>query len=305
MKAAILGAAGSVGAPTAFYTAQRNILEEIVLIDPKEKLLKNHTMDMAQAVQEAPSDTQVRVGAYKDLAGVDIIVVAAAEPAPITSSRDAWLQNNLKMLDEICAQIKKYANNQIIITVTNPADVCNYYIYKKLNWDRKKIVGFCLNDSMRIRWALHKATGLDFNKLDCFCMGEHGVMQVPIYSLAKYDGQPFTVSEEIKIGAKKASDDWVDEFLKIADVRTTGWLCCITISKLIAAIIKGGPEVLPVTTPLDGEYGEKNVCLGVPVLLGPEGIRRIVDLPITAEEKSQFHAAAEKVRGLIKSTGLQ
>jgi malate dehydrogenase len=303
MKLAIVGAAGSIGSPTAFYTAQRNIVEEIILIDPNQKLLKNHAMDMEQAVLEV-SSTKISIGDYKDLAGVDIIMMSAAQPSSVVTSRNLWLKGNLELLKDITGEIKRHANNKVFIMVTNPVDICTYYVYKELGWDRSKFVGFSVNDSVRVRWALHKTTGLDYKKLDTLCIGEHGSHQVPLFSQVTYAGEPLAISEEVKATTRKAIEDWTAEFLELADARTTGWLCCLTLSDLVAEIVQGSKKPIVSTTPLEGEYREQDVSLGVPVMLGPEGIREIVSLPVSADELAQFHEAANRVRGLIREAGL-
>ncbi|MDR1242210.1 MAG: hypothetical protein LBM00_05440 [Deltaproteobacteria bacterium] len=304
MKLAIVGAAGSIGAPTAFYIAQRNIVDKIVLIDPNQKLLKNHAMDMTQAVLEV-SDSEISTGDYKDLAGVDIIILSAAQPAAAVTSRNAWLKGNLELLRDVTGEIKKHVRDKVIIVVTNPVDICTYYVYKQLGWSRNKIVGFNVNDSVRVRWALHKTTGLDYKKLDGLCIGEHGMYQVPLFSQVTYEGKPLAITDEVRAATNKAIHDWTTEFLELADARTTGWLCCITLSDLVADLVKGSSKPIVSTTPLEGEYRERDICLGVPVMLGPTGIQEIVSLPISAEERMQFHEAAENVRRVIRDAGLQ
>jgi malate dehydrogenase len=304
MKLAIVGAAGSIGSPSAFYIAQRNIVDKIIMIDPNQKLLKNHAMDMTQAVLEV-SDSEISIGDYKDLGGADIIVLSAAQPAAAVTSRNAWLKGNLELLRDVTGEIKKYARDKVMVVVTNPVDICTYYVYKQLGWSRDKIIGFNVNDSVRVRWALHKTTGLEYKKLDGLCIGEHGACQVPLFSQVTYAGQPLELTEEVRAATRKAVRDWTTEFLELADARTTGWLCCITLSDVIADLVNGSKKPIVSTTPLEGEYRERDICLGVPVMLGPTGIREIVDLPISAEERAQFHEAADNVRRVIRAAGLQ
>ncbi|MDL2307197.1 hypothetical protein LJC48_04105 [Desulfovibrio sp. OttesenSCG-928-C06] len=304
MKLAIIGAAGSIGAPTAFYTALQNVVDEIKMVDPNKDLLKNHVMDMDQAVIEA-SNTKVVAADYSDLGDCDIFMIVAAKPAKVAASRDEWLADNLGLLKFIQADIKKYAHNKPIICATNPSDVCTYYLYRELGWDRNKIIGFCVNDGVRVKWALSHLMNLDYKKLDAMCIGEHGIMQVPLWDHVTYDGKPLTIPADIRKAAPEMIENWLQEFLPVASTRTTGWLSAISLASLVRDIAQGSKRPIAVTTPLDGEYGQKGICLGVPAILGPNGVEKIVELDLAQEQKDQMNAAAAKVRGLIEASGIK
>lgn len=303
MKLAIIGAAGSIGAPTAFYTGLLGVVDEIKMIDPNTKAVKNHVLDMSQAVL-ARSNTKITVADYPDLGDCDIILLGAAKPQTQASSRDDWLAGNLQLLSKIQEDIAKYAHNKIIICATNPTDVFTYYLLKKLGWDKNKLMGFCINDSVRIAWGLSNVLGLEYSKFETLSIGEHGAHQVPLWSQVKYDGKPMEVALDVREKVVKAISDWTTEILAIADIRSSGWLSCVTLAQMVSDIVKGSKRPIPVTTFLDGEYGQKDICLGVPTLLGPNGVEKIVELDINADEKQQFNNAADKVRSLMKGAGL-
>lgn len=304
MKLAIIGAAGSIGAPSAYRIAMDNLFEEIKLVDIRRDLLKNHVMDMSQAVIEA-SDTKVTFAEYDEIGDCDIFMNVAAAPAGNVSSRDEWLAANLETLRDIHRELKKVAHNKVLINATNPSDVCAWFHYKHLGWDRGKIIGFCVNDSIRIKWALRQLMGLDYRKLDCLCIGEHGVKQVPLWGSVTYDGHRLEVPPEIRARAVRAVNDWTADYLTVCAERTSGWLSALGMLELVRGLVKGDPQrPIAVTTPLAGEYGEKDVCLGVPAILSPKGVERIVEWPLDEEEKRQYHEAAEKVRGLIREAGI-
>lgn len=304
MKLAIIGAAGSIGAPTAYRIAMDNLFEEIKMVDIRRDLLKNHVMDMSQAVIEK-SDTKVTFAEYDEIGDCDIFINVAAAPAGNVRSRDEWLPANLATLRDIHKELKKVAHNKLFINATNPSDVCTYFHYKQLGWDRGKIIGFCVNDSIRIKWGLHQIMGLDYRKLDCLCIGEHGVKQVPLWGSVTYDGEPLAVPRETREQVVTAINDWTLEYLGVCESRTTGWLSSLGMLELVRAVVKADPaKPIGVTTFLDGEYGETGVCLGVPAIVGPEGVIKIVEWPLDDEEKRQYGEAAEKVRGLIRDAGI-
>lgn len=303
MKLAIIGAAGSIGAPIAYRIATENLFEEIKMVDIRRDLLKNHVMDMAQAVVEK-SDTKVSLAEYDAIGDCDIFVNVAAAPASNVSSRDEWLAGNLKMLEGMHANLKKVVHNKVLINATNPSDVCTYYHYKHLGWDRKKIIGFCVNDSIRIKLGLNQLMGLEYKKLDCLCVGEHGIKQVPLWGSVTYDGEPVNVPLDIREKIMKGIHDWTAEYLTVCEGRTSGWLSSVGMTELVTAVVKGNNKPIAVTTPLEGEYGQRGVCLGVPAFLSPDGVEEIVEWPLDENEQRQYAEAADKVRGLIKDAGV-
>ncbi len=194
--------------------------------------------------------------------------------------------------------------DKLLINATNPSDVCTYFHYKQLGWDRKKIIGFCVNDSIRIKWGLHQIMGLDYRKLDCLCIGEHGVRQVPLWGSVSYDGEPLAVPREVREEVVRAINDWTLEYLGVCESRTSGWLSALGMLELVRAVVRADPEKpISVTTFLDGEYGETDVCLGVPAIVSPDGVEKIVEWPLDDAEKRQYREAADKVRGLIRDAG--
>ena len=250
------------------------------------------------------SDIWMTTAAYSHLGDCDILMITAARPSSNVSSSDEWMTSNLQLLSRIQQDIGKYASNKILISATNPSDVCTYYHYKNLGWDRSKIIGFCVNDSVRVRWALSIVMGLDYKEIDALCIGEHGPKQVPLWDKVTYRGKPLEVPVELREKAYQTIDAWTTEFLTIADARTTGWLSCISLSQLVADIAQGSKRPISVTTPLDGEYGQKGICLGVPAILGPNGVEKIVEMELSPSESADFQEAATKVRGLLKDAGI-
>ncbi|MFA9423494.1 MAG: malate dehydrogenase, partial [Sedimentibacter sp.] len=254
MKLAIIGGTGLIGSTTAFLTAQKGIFDEIKIIGRRKNLLKHHAMDMEHALMPF-SKTIVTSSDYEDIGDCQVIFIAAGAPEREVVSRDEYLKDNIKVVDEVVENINKYNEDGIILTATNPIDVFNYYLYKKLNRDRMKMIGFSANDSLRLRWALAKKLNLDFDKIEAYCIGEHGQNQVPLMNLIKYEGNPLVVSNDMKTHIKSTLLDWFLEFQALNGKRTSGWTSSVTATEILEAIACDSGKIIECSVPLEGEFG--------------------------------------------------
>lgn len=300
-KLGIIGGAGGLGSTMAFHIGTLNIFETIVLVDIKENVVKSHEMDMDQALCEL-GQTKVKAGSWPDLAGCDLVLMTAAVPAAKVKSRNEFLQVNLGIVKAAAEEIKKYCPEAMVMTGTNPVDVYNSVFHKILGGDRRRFIGFCRNDSLRLRWAAAKVLGADIRDVEGYVVAEHGETQVPLYSSLKLKGGRVSLSADQIAEVDQTIKNWFNDFQALDSGRTSTWTSAVSIGFVIKNLASGG-QFGPMTGSviLEGEYGQSGVSLGVPLIFGPDGWEGILELNLSQEEKHAFAASAEHVRNLLSS----
>jgi len=322
-KVAFIGGAGTVGSSAAFRLATLDIAREIVLVDARPNVAMSHVMDLEQAVAEV-SGSRIVGGDWADIAGSDIVVLSASLPERNVSSRDEYLAGNLEIVRTAAGHLAA-CPEAVIVVATNPVDVFTYVLARLAGGPPSRFVGYSYNDTLRFRWAVARMLNVVMADVDALVLGEHGDMQVPLFDLVTVKGASVVLTDRQRHGVEETTGTWFTTYQGLGAGRTSGWTSAMGIARLVAALAGGtsavqaagtvddparratatGGHLLPCSAILRGEYGLSDVSLGVPVVLGPGGIRRIVELPLTSSERSRLHAAAEKVRGLIdRASGL-
>lgn len=300
MKLGIIGGAGLLGSTTAFVVGMKDILKEIKLVDLNKSLLGSHAMDMGQSLLPI-SKTKITQTEYSDLSDCDIILMTASLPERNVKDRNEYLQGNLGVVIPICEELKKFNKEPTIICCTNPIDVFNYIIWEKLGWNKNKIIGFSLNDTLRLKWAVSNVTGKSYDKLEGHCIGEHGDGQIRLFDQIKYEGKPIKLTEEDKNKATQLTADWFGKYQSLQSGRTTGWTSAVNLSKVIEALVTDSKDIIPCSTILTGEYGYENLSMGMPIVLGRDGVKEIKLPELTAIQKEQLDNTALKIKNLINS----
>ncbi|GFI61827.1 L-lactate dehydrogenase [Clostridiales bacterium] len=303
MKMAVIGGAGLLGSTSAFLAGMKGYLEEIKLIDIKENLVKNHVLDMGQAVYGS-SKTKISYGEYEDLSDCGIILLTASMPERKVADRMEYLWDNMKLILPICEKIKANCKEAVLINATNPVDIFNYIIWKKLGWKREKVLGFNGNDTYRLKWAVSSVTGKEFSKINGFSIGEHGNGQINLYDKMTYLNKPLNLSE---VEIKQVEDITSNFFVKFSALdcgRTSGWCSAVNIEELIEAVATNSGKVLECSSVLDGEYGLSGISLGMPVVVGNSGIKGYTDLELTAEQKDRLEQVAEGMKEVLKKCNI-
>lgn len=295
MKISIIGAAGSVGAPAAFYLAATGLADEIVMIGgKKQNVLKQHAMDLSTGV--SAMDVLIRAGAYSDMAGSDIVINAAGAPQGVIADRMEMLPKNISLIDSITAEIKRYCPEAFIITATNPVDPLNYATFLSGGFDRRKLIGYSINDTFRFKEMIARTKQVRVSQVDGLVLGEHGSSQVLLFSTARVHGQNVAFSEE----QKKTLRDGVPLILKgyeeLQAGRTAGWTCAIGLEIIIRAIVEDQQCVLPCSVVLDGEYGLSDMSMSVPVVMGREGVVDILELDLAEDEVAGLEKTVATLR---------
>ena len=304
MKLGIIGGAGVIGSTAAFYLAVNNLVDEIVLYDVRENYAQNHAIDLDQGVS-AVSNTTVSAGGLDDLQGCGIIINAAGVPETGRACRDDYLIDNLPIILAIAEKIKAWGTNPVIINAANPIDVLNYKLYEHIGGRRGSYLSLSWNDTLRFRWSVAKEVGLSTALVDAIVLGEHGDYSVPVFSGVKRrdTGEPIALTRAQRESVQTRLRSWFKNIIALKTDRTMGWTSGIGLGKMVEAIIIESDAIIPCSCVADGEYGLRGVSLALPLRLGKEGVREIVDIPLDEEELAGLMAASEKIRGLMGAGG--
>ena len=245
MKITIIGAAGCVGSSAAFYLAAQRLADEIVMIGGrKQNALKQHAMDLSTAV--SARDVVVRAGTFQDMPGSDIVINAAGVAARgVLNSRMEMLPQNIPIIRDISFHIKKHCPEAIVITASNPVDPLNYATYLSSDSDRRKFLGYSINDSFRFREMVARAVGARVSQVEGMVIGEHGSTQVLLFSTVKVNGTPLSLSQEVKEDIRAEVPNILKRYEELQSGRTAGWTCAIGLADIVRAIANDTERNIP------------------------------------------------------------
>ena len=298
-KVTVIGA-GNVGATCADVIAAREIADEVVLIDIKEGLSEGKVLDMYQTSTLLGFDTKM-VGVTNDYtctANSDVVVVTSGMPRKPGMTREELIGVNAAIVKEVVGESLKYSPNAIIVMVSNPMDTMTYLTHKVSGLPSNRIIGMGgALDSSRFRGYLAKALGVNVNDVDGMVIGGHGdTTMIPLLSKATCKGIPVTDFASAETLAKVVADTMVGGATLTKLIGTSAWYAPGAASAMIVeSILRDQKKMVPCCAWLDGAYGKKDLCIGVPVVIGRKGIEKIVEVNLTPEEKTAFDRSAEAV----------
>jgi len=298
MKITIIGAGGCVGSSTAYTIALQGLADEIIMIGGRQQtLLKQHALDIDNVA--AVQDITVKAGSYEDMTGSDIVINAAGVQQEVDLTPEEKTGRNLAIVKEFTGKIEEYCPGAIVITATNPIGNINYGTYlMSSSRDRRKFIGFALNDSIRFRKMLSRSLGRETSQIDGTVIGDHGPAQVLLFSSVRVDGRPFQVSEDIR---KEILEQIPDIFPNLDNLRretgrTAGWTTAAGLAVMCRAIVEDTGEMIPCSAVLDGEYGYRGLSMTVPLTLGREGIREFQEWELSPDERARLENSMEKLK---------
>jgi malate dehydrogenase len=302
MKLGIVGGGGLLGATAAFCCAMNSLADEIVLYDVKENVAQSHASDIEQAMI-GYNGLVIRVGSMDDLKGSDIILNAAGIPDK-PGSRDNFLSGNIGIIREFGERVRTWETKPIVLCATNPVDVLNYKTHEYSGLSREKCIGLSRNDTARFKWAISEVAGLSALAFDALVIGEHGDFQVPLFSTVKScsTGELISFSAEQREFILRKLKSWLSEYQGLNAGRTSGWTSGVNLSHIIGLIVSGKDNICPCSVIPDGEYGLSGLSIGLPIRLGRDGVREIIELDLAGDEKEGLDRAAAKISGVIKVT---
>jgi len=305
MKVTVVGA-GAVGASCAEYIAIKNFASEVVLLDIKEGFAEGKAMDLMQTASLNGFDTKITgiTNDYSVTANSDICVITSGIPRKPGMTREELIGINAGIVKAVSSSLVKHSPNTILIVVSNPMDTMAYLASKATGLPKHRIIGMGgALDSARFKYRLAEALEAPISDVDGMVLGGHSdTGMIPLTRLATRNSVPVSkflsaerleqVKEDTKVGGATLT--------KL--LGTSAWYAPgAAVSSLVQAIACNQKKMFPCSVLLDGEYGLKDICIGVPVILGRNGIESIVEMELTEAEKTNMHKSAEAVR---KTNGL-
>ena len=303
-KVTVVGA-GAVGATCANVLAARGIASEVVLVDIKEGLSEGKMLDMFQAAATCGYKTKLMgvtatdAEGYKPTAGSDVIVITSGIPRKPGMTREELIGINANIVKSVVANASKWSPKAIFVIISNPMDTMTYLTLKATGLPKNRVIGMGgALDSSRFRCYLSKATGVGIQDIDGMVIGGHGdTTMLPLLSKASIKGVPATQFLSKKKLEQVAADTMVGGATLTKLLGTSAWYAPGAAgASVVDAIINDTKAVVPCSVYLEGEYGQEDICIGVPVVLGKKGVEKIVKVDLTAEEAAKFAASADAVR---------
>ncbi len=301
-KVGIVGA-GAVGATAAYTLAMLGTCDEIVLFDIAEGVAKGKAIDIAQATYYAPQDTLITAAEEpSDIKDCDIVIVTAGVPRKGDMTRADLLMINAKIIKQVVTNIMENSPNAIIISVSNPLDVMTYVIKQITGWPSNRIVGLAgALDGSRMAYQIKKLTGLSNRQTGSLVIGDHGENMIPLPHKVHVGDVPLTelIDQSEMEGIIERTRFGGAEIVK--HLGTSGYYGPgRAITHMVEAILNDNKTVVSSSVILEGQYGYDNVAVGVPVVLGKNGVEKVIELDLDAETKEKFALSVSSIKDGIK-----
>ncbi|MFM2387182.1 MAG: hypothetical protein RL660_1939 [Bacteroidota bacterium] len=302
MKVTVVGA-GAVGATCADNIARKELCQELVLVDIKEGFAEGKAMDIMQTASLLGFDTKV-VGStndYSKTAGSHVVVITSGIPRKPGMTREELISTNANIVKTVTKNVLEHSPNAIIIVISNPMDTMTYLALQSSGLPKHRIIGMGgILDSARFKFNLSNALACSPNDLQANVIGGHGdTTMIPLTRLASLNNLPVSEMLNAEQLAQVKADTMVGGATLTKLLGTSAWYAPGAAgAQLVEAIVRDEKKVLPCCVALEGEYGQKDICLGVPVVIGKNGWERIVDYKLTADEQEEFNKSADAVRSM-------
>lgn len=298
-KITVVGA-GAVGATAADVCARKELANEVVLVDIKEGLAEGKALDLFQVAPIEKWDTRT-VGStndYSKTADSDVVIITSGSPRKPGMSRDDLISINADIVKTVTENVVKHSPNAVLVIVSNPLDTMTYHAYKVAGFPKQRVIGMAgILDTARYRAFIAMELGISPKDIEAILMGGHGDTMVPLPRYTSVAGIPVTdlipedrltaIVERTKVGG--------GELTKL--IGTSAWYAPGTAAAQMAeAILRDQKRIFPCCSLLEGEFGLSDICVGVPVILGKNGIEKIMEINLNPDEKALLHGSADKVR---------
>lgn len=304
-KVSVIGG-GFTGATTALMVAQKE-LGDVVLVDvpDNEGPTKGKALDMLESTPVYGSDVNVTgTSDYADTAGSDIVVITAGIARKPGMSRDDLINTNAKIMKSVTKEVVKHSPECIIVVLTNPADAMTYAVYKESGFPKNRVIGQSgVLDTARFRTFVAQETGISVEDIQGFVLGGHGDDMVPLIRYSNAGGVPLTklISQERIDAIIERTRKGGGEIVQLLGNGSAYYAPAAALTEMIEAILKDKKRVLSSIAYLEGEYGYNDIYLGVPTILGGNGLEKIIELELTDEEQNQLNTSADSVRDVMKA----
>ena len=297
---------GKVGGAAALFSALKKLDDQILLLDVVKGLPQGEAMDLNHMLSEQGIDVEI-IGSndYSDMKDSKIVVVVAGSGRKPGMTRMDLLKINAGIVKDVVENIKKHAKDSMIIPVTNPLDPMAHIAYKVSGFQRNRIFGMGnMLDLSRFKQFIHEATGHSRDSIRALVMGEHGENMLPLTRFSSVSGIPLNSLlskeklEELVQNIRQVAEKVIE--LKGATIHAPG----NAISSIIESVVKDQKKIIPVATALDGEYGYSDVTIGVPAVIGRNGVEKIIELELNDEEKEWIKKSVDSVKNAISNISI-
>ena len=302
MKVTVVGA-GAVGATVADNIARKELCEELVLLDIKEGLAEGKAQDMMQTCALLGFDTTITgsTNDYGKTAGSQVVVITSGIPRKPGMSREDLIGTNAGIVKTVCENILKHSPDAIIIVISNPMDTMTYLALQATGLPKNRIIGMGGTlDSSRFKYQLSQQLQCSQADLNALVIGGHGdTTMIPLIRFATWNSVPVTELLSADQQKQIVADTMVGGATLTKLIGTSAWYAPGAAgAALVEAIVRDEKKLFTCCVSLDGEYGQKDICLGVPVVIGKNGWEKIIDFKLNEEEQAAFNKSAEAVRGM-------
>ena len=305
MKVSVIGA-GNVGASCAEYIAIKKIASEVVILDIKKGLAEGKALDLTQTSSTLGFDTIIKgvTNDYKSTQDSDVVVITSGIPRKPGMTREELIGINAGIVNSVTENILKFSPDTIIVVVSNPMDTMTYLALKSNELEKNKVIGMGgALDSSRFKTYLSKELNKPQSDIHAMVIGGHGdTTMIPLMRLASYNGIPVTkllsnVKQKDIISSTMIGGATLTKLLG-----TSAWYAPgASVSYLVDSILNDKKKIIPCSVYLEGQYGLRDICIGVPCIIGKKGIEEIIDLDLNSSEKNKLNESANAIANMNKS----
>ncbi|NCC78134.1 MAG: L-lactate dehydrogenase [Clostridia bacterium] len=311
VKISIIGA-GFVGATTTYALMLGGLCEELVLVDVNKDKALGEAMDISHGAAFV-KPVKVMSGDYEDTKGSDIVVITAGAAQKPGETRLDLVNKNIGIYRQIIPEIVKYSPDSILLVVSNPVDILAYVAYKLSGFPRERVIGSgTVLDTSRFRTLLAEYLDVDARSIHGYIIGEHGDSEIAAWSLTNIAG--VNLKEYVSITEKGKGDLSFMEYIPLSVKNAayemintkgyTNYAVALAVRRICEAITGDEKAILTVSSLLDGEYGLKDLYIGIPSIVGKEGVKKVIEVPLKEKEREDFIASAETMKKIIEGSSL-
>lgn len=310
-KCAVIGC-GNVGATTAYSLMLSGLFNEIVLLDIDKKRAKGEAEDIAHGIP-FNSPVEIYAGDYSDIEDAGIIIITAGVSQKAGETRIDLVQRNTKVFSSIIDQITSTKFDGIILVVTNPVDILTYVTIALSKFDPRRVLGSgTVLDTARLKQLMGNKFGVDARNIHTFIIGEHGDSELPVWSSANVSGIDIDsycdncMCNSNDTALQSTFESVRDAAYSIIEAKgATYYAIAEAVKRIVTAIVRDERTILPVSTLLTGQYGISDVCLGIPCVVGKNGIEEILEIPLDESEKKSIIRSANALQNAIATIGMR
>lgn len=300
MKKISIFGAGRIGESTAQFIAEQDLCNELMLIDIQEGVPEGVALDIQETAPLLGFDTKVNgCNQSEGVSGSELVIITTGLSRKDGMSRSDVLQSNVAVIDDVIDSIVDYAPEAIVLLVSNPVDTLTFEAFKRSGFDRNRIFGQAgVLDSARMASFIALETGLSVKDIDTMVLGGHGDMMVPMMRFTTISGIPVEhfIDEQSLEEIVERTRYGGAEVLSLRKTSSAYDAPAAAITEMVEAIVRGRRRVMPAVAILEGEYGQHDIAMGVPCVLGSKGIERIIELPLNDIEQNMFDRSVKAIR---------